>query len=308
MIYYIQFNRRGDRSMTIKKAAPFLLLIVTIIWGSGFTASQAAIDGGLSAAFIMFGRFIVAALTIGVIFCKKLKHWTKQEILMSLTVGLILFFAHYTQTLGLEQTTPSKNAFLTATNVVMVPFLYWILARKQPGVKAFISAVICFAGICILSVDFSQGMVFGVGDLLSLLCALLFAGHIAVVGYFVDKMDGIKLAFGQLAGAAVFSTIAFLILDRDFSVIRPTIGVASVVYLGIFSTGVCFFLQTISQEHVSSTKASLILSLESVFGTLFSILLGYEVLKINMVLGGLMILVSIVFVEVQFKKGTKHAS
>lgn len=294
--------------MTIKKAAPFLLLIVTIIWGSGFTASQAAIDGGLSAAFIMFGRFIVAALTIGVIFCKKLKHWTKQEILMSLTVGLILFFAHYTQTLGLEQTTPSKNAFLTATNVVMVPFLYWILARKQPGVKAFISAVICFAGICILSVDFSQGMVFGVGDLLSLLCALLFAGHIAVVGYFVDKMDGIKLAFGQLAGAAVFSTIAFLILDRDFSVIRPTIGVASVVYLGIFSTGVCFFLQTISQEHVSSTKASLILSLESVFGTLFSILLGYEVLKINMVLGGLMILVSIVFVEVQFKKGTKHAS
>ncbi len=294
--------------MTIKKAAPFLLLIVTIIWGSGFTASQAAIDGGLSAAFIMFGRFIVAALTIGVIFCKKLKHWTKQEILMSLTVGLILFFAHDTQTLGLEQTTPSKNAFLTATNVVMVPFLYWILARKQPGVKAFISAVICFAGICILSVDFSQGMVFGVGDLLSLLCAMLFAGHIAVVGYFVDKMDGIKLAFGQLAGAAVFSTIAFLILDRDFSVIRPTIGVASVVYLGIFSTGVCFFLQTISQEHVSSTKASLILSLESVFGTLFSILLGYEVLKINMVLGGLMILASIVFVEVQFKKGTKHAS
>lgn len=289
-------------TMSIKKAAPFLLLIVTIIWGSGFTASQAAIDGGLSAAFIMFGRFLVAALTIGLVFCKKLKNWTKKEILMSLTVGLILFFAHFTQTLGLEQTTPSKNAFLTATNVVMVPFLYWILARKQPGVKAFISAVICFAGICILSVDFSQGMVFGVGDLLSLLCALLFALHIAVVGYFVDKMDGIKLAFGQLAGAAIFSTIAFLILDRDFSVIRPTIGVASVVYLGVFSTGVCFFLQTISQEHVSSTKASLILSLESVFGTMFSILLGYEVLKINMVLGGLMILASIIFVEVQFKK------
>lgn len=289
-------------TMSIKKAAPFLLLIVTIIWGSGFTASQAAIDGGLSAAFIMFGRFLVAALTIGLIFCKKLKNWTKKEILMSLTVGLILFFAHFTQTLGLEQTTPSKNAFLTATNVVMVPFLYWILARKQPGVKAFISAVICFAGICILSVDFSQGMVFGAGDLLSLLCALLFALHIAVVGYFVDKMDGIKLAFGQLAGAAIFSTIAFLILDRDFSVIRPTIGVASVVYLGVFSTGVCFFLQTISQEHVSSTKASLILSLESVFGTMFSILLGYEVLKINMVLGGLMILASIIFVEVQFQK------
>lgn len=289
-------------TMSIKKAAPFLLLIVTIIWGSGFTASQAAIDGGLSAAFIMFGRFLVAALTIGLVFCKKLKNWTKKEILMSLTVGLILFFAHFTQTLGLEQTTPSKNAFLTATNVVMVPFLYWILARKQPGVKAFISAVICFAGICILSVDFSQGMVFGAGDLLSLLCALLFALHIAVVGYFVDKMDGIKLAFGQLAGAAIFSTIAFLILDRDFSVIRPTIGVASVVYLGVFSTGVCFFLQTISQEHVSSTKASLILSLESVFGTMFSILLGYEVLKINMVLGGLMILASIIFVEVQFKK------
>jgi len=289
-------------TMSIKKAAPFLLLIVTIIWGSGFTASQAAIDGGLSAAFIMFGRFLVAALTIGLVFHKKLKNWTKKEILMSFTVGLILFFAHFTQTLGLEQTTPSKNAFLTATNVVMVPFLYWILARKQPGVKAFISAVICFAGICILSVDFSQGMVFGVGDLLSLLCALLFALHIAVVGYFVDKMDGIKLAFGQLAGAAIFSTIAFLILDRDFSVIRPTIGVASVVYLGVFSTGVCFFLQTISQEHVSSTKASLILSLESVFGTMFSILLGYEVLKINMVLGGLMILASIIFVEVQFKK------
>lgn len=289
--------------MNIKRFAPYMLIVVTIIWGSGFTATQAAIDGGLSAYFIMFGRFVIAALTVGIVFHKKLTKYTGKEVGMSLIAGLLLFLSFIVQTKGLEHTTPSKNAFLTATNVVMVPFLYWIFNRRRPGGKAFISAVICFVGICILSVNFGEGLVFQKGDLLSLICALIFAMHMVILGYFVNKMDAIKLIFGQLAGAALFATILFLVVDRDFSVVtQSTSGIMAVVYLGVFSTCICYFLQTLAQQYVTPTKASLILSMESVFGTMFSILLGYETLKLNMVIGGLLILASILFVEIRWKK------
>ena len=297
--------------MSIKRLAPWMLVLVTIIWGSGFVASQAAIDGRYSSSFIMFGRFTAAALTVGLFFHNKLRGFRKQEFLMSLISGILLFASFLIQTVGLRYTTPSKNAFLTATNVVMVPFIYWVIAKRRPSIAAFFSAVICFVGVSILSVDFSEGFVFQAGDLLSLLCAFFFALHMVVIDRFAARMDALRLTFGQLTGAALCALILCLIrLPQAMEDIRlltspgaARTGAFAILYLGLFSTCLCYFLQTHAQVHVEASKAALILCMESVFGTLFSILFGYEHLKLTMIIGGLMILFSILFAEL--KSGEK---
>ncbi len=282
------------------------LLLVAIIWGSGFIGSQMALDANLSSAFIMFVRFAIATLIVGVAFFKDLKKNLKKEhIKGGILIGLFLFLAFYVQTVGLQYTTPSNNAFITASNVVMVPFLWWIISKKRPSIKIFVSSFLCLIGIGILSVDFSQGFSLKVGDLLTLLCALLFACQIIATGILAQKMDAKVVVFLQFAVATVCGFLMFMLTDRDFSAFASPKGMAAVAYLGIFSTCLCYFLQTTAQQHVESAKAAIILATESLFGTIFSVVLGYDKLTVNMVIGGVIILTSIIMTEVKLpsKKG-----
>ena len=101
------------------------LLLVAVIWGTGFIASQMALDANLSSAFIMFVRFAIAALIVGLVFHRDLKQQLKKEHWKGgFLIGTFLFFAFYVQTVALQYTTPSNNAFITAANVVMLVVLY----------------------------------------------------------------------------------------------------------------------------------------------------------------------------------------
>ncbi len=284
------------------------LLAVAIIWGSGFIASQMALDASLSSEFIMFVRFAIATLVVGIVFYKDLKKNLKKEhIKGGILIGLFLFLAFYVQTIALQYTTPSNNAFITASNVVIVPFLWWIISRKRPNLKVFISSFLCLIGIGILSINFSEGFSLKLGDLLTFLCAFFFAGQIITTGILAQKMDAKVVVFLQFAVATVCGFIMFMMNDRDFSAFTSPKGMAAVVYLGVFSTCLCYFLQTTAQQHVDSAKAAIILATESLFGTIFSVVLGYDKLSVNMVFGGIIILTSIIMTEVKIpiKKGKR---
>ena len=284
------------------------LLLVAVIWGTGFIASQMALDANLSSAFIMFVRFAIAALIVGLVFHRDLKQQLKKEHWKGgFLIGTFLFFAFYVQTVALQYTTPSNNAFITAANVVMVPFLWWAVSRKKPGTKYILSSFLCLIGIGILSVNLSSGISFQIGDLLTLGCALLFACQIITTGVLAQKMDAKVVVFLQFAVATVLGFITFMLTDRNFGAFGSASGMAAVAYLGIFSTCLCYFLQTTAQQHVESAKAAIILATESLFGTVFSVILGYDKLTVNMVLGGLIILISILMTELKLpKKGEKE--
>ncbi len=280
-----------------------LLLSVAIIWGSGFIASQIALDADVSPELLMMVRFVVATIVIGIGSFKTLKkHIKKTDLKPSITVGIFLFLAFYIQIIALQYTTPANNAFLTATNVVMVPFLWWIFSKKAPPLHIFIASAICLLGMAILSFQFGQAISFAVGDLLTLLCALFFAFHIVVTGMVIKKTHPTVLVFLQFCTAAVLSIVVFLFTDRDFSPMMTLDGLGSLLYLGIFSTCVCYFLQTTAQKHVSSSKAAIILGTEALFGSLFSVLLGYDDLTTQMVIGGSIMMIALLLTEVRFKR------
>lgn len=284
--------------------ADLALVLVAIIWGSGFTASKMALDSGFGPFYMMAFRFSIAAVIMRVALHKKLKNVTRDELKAGAIIGAFLFFAFGTQTVGLIFTTPSKNAFLTGTNVVMVPFIYWAISRVKPDIYSIIAAVVCFLGIGTLSYDGSLSM--GIGDTLSLICAVGFACHISLTGFFAKKVDVIKLAFLQMVFASILSfgtAIFFEDLPAEFS----RTGVLSIIYLGVFSTMVAFFLQTVAQKYTTASRTAIILSTEAIFGTLFSVILLSEQLTVNMIIGGCAIFIAIITVETkwEFLKGRK---
>jgi len=282
-----------------RRLADASLFIAALIWGTGFIASQMAIDSGMSYGLIMLIRFAIATGIIGFVFRKHLTGFTHTEIKHGIIAGVILFGAFYIQTVGLSFTTPSNNAFFTATNVMMVPFLAWFVLKKKPEAKSFICAVLCFIGMAVLSISNGDGFRVNPGDALTLLAAVFFAGHIVALTVSNEKVDYRKLAFLQVAVTAILSLIVFLTIDiRSFTTDTLVRGLPSVIYLGVLSSCIAFFIKTWALKYTAPAKASLIISTEAVFGSIFSIMLGFEMLTFALIIGGALILFSVILTEV----------
>ena len=275
------------------------LVTVTIIWGGGFVASDIALQS-FTPFQILFIRFLIGAFCMGVPARKERKTITKEEIFCGFLLGAALFSGFALQILGLQYTTASKNAFLTATNVVMVPFIAFLLERKKIELKSIAGAILALSGAGILSLtsDFSVGL----GDSLTLFCAIGFAFQIYLTGKYVHRIRPAILNFMQMLSAAILSFIGLL-----FSGIITLTGVSSsgllaMLYLGVVSTTVCYFLQTWAQKYVDESKSAIILSLEAVFGTVFSVILLQEEVTGRMLLGSLTIFLAVLVSEVSIKK------
>lgn len=272
-----------------KYAAIAGLITVTVIWGGGFVASDLALKSLLPFQ-IMAVRFLLGTVCMGLISRRDLKAIKKDEVTAGIYMGAALFAGFALQTVGLQYTTPSKNAFLTALNVVMVPFITYVVTKKKIGAKGIIGALMAVAGVGVLSLE--KDFTLGLGDGLTLLCALGFAFQIFLTGIYVKKFRATVLNFIQMFTSFVLSVIFMVIFgETNFHVTAE--GWWSVLYLGLISTSLCYLIQTACQKHVEGTKAAIILSMESVFGTIFSILILHEQITGRMVAGCIIILTAV---------------
>lgn len=288
-----------------------LLLMVAVIWGTGFIATQIAIDANFTPAFILMVRFVLSALIMVAVFFRDLLQIHREDLIGGLICGVFLYAGFILQTLGLSYSSPSNNAFITATNIVLVPFFTWMLFKKRPKIKAFLASVFCFLGVWVLSMQPGRGLAmhFGKGDLFTLGCAIVFAMHTTSIGFFVKKSHNTR-AYNtvQIAVAAVLSVLYFLITDSNLSQFSPKVEHLAIIYLAVFSTCVAYFVQTTVQKHLSPSKTAVIIAMESVFASILSVLLGYDTLRFTLVFGGLLVLTSIWVIEIDFKKQWKIPS
>lgn len=276
------------------------LIATAVIWGAGFIATQIALDASFTVGFIMLLRFAIASAALMVIFNRKLFPLTVKELLCGAVIGLILFAGFYVQAIGLKYSSLSSNGFLTSTNVIMVPFISWAMIKKRPKQKAFWASLICLAGIFILTYT-GGGFALGKGEILTLVSAFLFATHISFLGAIAGRIDTLKLTFLQMFFAFFYSIPVFLANDLKY-VPDAQIwkGLPAIIYLGLFSTGLCYLLETYAQTRVSPSTASVVMSTEALWCAVFSVIIGYEKLTVNMVAGGLIIMFSVVWVESNF--------
>lgn len=273
--------------------ADLSLLLVAIIWGSGFVATKNALDL-MTPFYIMGFRFTIAAVALTIISFKRLKKATKLDVKAGIIVGFFMFLGFAFQTVGLKYTTAGIQAFITASNVVMVPFLYWMLSKKRPDNYEMFGAFLCFIGIGVLSLD--NNLNIGLGEFLTFLCAIGYALQIVAVGHYANEVDPFVLSTVQLYFAAIVSFIIAFIFEPKLTVITNDM-IFPIVYLGIFSSMIAFLIQNIAQRHTSSTHAAIILSMEAVFGSVFSILLLNDPVNIKFFIGCGAILISVIVSE-----------
>lgn len=270
------------------------LLIVAIIWGSGFVGTQIAIDSNFTPNQIMAIRFFISAALINIIFYKNIKLINKETLKAGIMLGIFLFIGFAFQTYGIMYTTPSKNAFITAANVVIVPFIGFLVYRRKLDKTGIFSSIIALIGIGILSLD--NNFSISIGDLLTLICSFGFAFHIFFTGEFAKDKDPIALTGVQTTTAATLS-IVLLLVTKETSIPMNIKGFGAITYLAVFSTTICFLLQTICQKKANQTKTAIILSTEAVFGTIFSIIILNEILTSKMIIGCILIFVAIIIAE-----------
>lgn len=277
-----------------------LIVVATIIWGFSFVVMKDVVEV-LPPAWLLGIRFLMAgALLLAVIWKHVRRTFTRDALVAGIILGVLDFAAFWCQTVGLQHTTPGINAFLTATYCVIVPFLWWVIARKRPTVFNIGAAVLAVAGIWLVSVTSSDSsLAMGYGEAMTLLCALLFALHMVYVSKFSRKNDVLVLtvfqfitegSLGCLFGAAT-ETLPSL------SAITPTI-VASMIFLAVFASVIAFGIQNVALAYIPPAQGALLLSLESVFGVVFSVLLYGEVVTGRLLLGFALIFAAIVISEV----------
>ncbi len=222
---------------------------------------------------------------------RELKGINFKELQAGILMGTALFVGFAFQIVGLQYTTPSKNAFLTALNVVLVPFISFILLRKKINRKSIAGAAMAIVGVGLLSLE--KNMSLSMGDALTLVCAVGFAFQIFFTSEFVKKYRAVVLNFIQMLTAVLLSAACLFLFGETNFHVTPQ-GWLSVLYLGVVSTALCYLLQTASQKYVDETKSAIILSMESVFGTLFSILILHEQVTLRMVCGCIIILAAVI--------------
>lgn len=294
----MEWTKRSNGGNAVRKYIGEIALIVTaIIWGSGFVASAVALDH-YTPYQILAGRFLIGVILLSVVFHKKIRMIKKHTLLKGSILGSILYIAFALQTVGLQFTTPSKNAFLTAVNVVIVPFISFVIYKRKLDIFELIGAVIAMIGIALLSLQFNGEV--NVGDVLTLLCAFAFAFHIFYTARFVSNEDAVSLTLIQMATAATIGFIVTL-MRGEMSFALEASALMPLVYLGIFSTTIAYLLQTIAQKYVTETKAAIILSTEALWGTLFSVIILSELLTMRMSVGAVLILVAIMIAETKPK-------
>lgn len=291
--------------MVSNKTRAFLsklaLLTAALIWGSSFFIMKNSVD-----IFPMYHllamRFTLGCGLLCLIFYKKLHRITKKTLLRGALIGVILFCAYTTQTLGLKQTTPGKNAFLTAVYVIVVPFFFWLISKKRPDVFNWMAAVLCLVGIGLVSV--TGEMSIGIGDGLTLVGGALYAAHMVAIAKSSQDEDPVLLTLIQFGAAAACSWL-FALSTEKFPPNVPAAGWGAFLYLALFATAGALLLQNVGQKYTHPAAASILLSLESVFGVAFSMAFYGETLTPRLFVGFLMIFLSVMVSETKlafFKK------
>ena len=281
-----------------------LIIAATIIWGSSFVIVK-DVTNSMPPAWILVVRFTAAAIIMAVAFLKyRVLYFERSHVGFGLLFGLAMFLAYYTQTIGITDTTPGKNAFLTGTYCVIVPFLAWALVRRRPNRYNIVAAVLCIVGIGFISLDGSLTMRFG--DAMTLVCAVFYALHIILVSQFAQGRNIYVLTMWQFVGVAVCSLIVGRLFEPmpDWAAVPMDCWI-SLAYLAVACTTVALLFQNIGQAHLPPASAALLLSLEAVFGVAFSVALGAETLTLRIVFGFALVFVAIIVSEVLPERSKK---
>lgn len=269
------------------------LFLCAFVWGFGYVAMDHLMTTTNPLTAISL-RFLLGACLIYLFRYKSIKGRVKENKGAILVLGFVLFTAFVFQTYGLSLTSTSKNAFLTATNVIWTPIIVSIFYKYNISRNIKIGSVLMIIGVALVSLDGISK--FNLGDILTLIGAIFFAIHIIFINRFANSTNVDSLVFGQLLVTGILALITTLIIGE----VRIDIGtefIVSLVFVAIFSTALCFFLQNYGLSQIESSTGAIILSLESMFGVIAATIIDHEPINLISIIGFIVMFMAILVAE-----------
>lgn len=278
--------------MKKKRYGRLALFLTAMLWGTTFAIGKIATEA-FSASFIIALRFTVASIALIIVAAPLYRMLNKQYWIDGIWMGITLFLSYILQVAGLTMdTSPGKSAFLCTTYCVMVPFMHWFATKKKPQIMHVLCVFLCLLGIGILSLRGGLGM--SAGDVLTVLSGVPCAVNIVISSIVCQNKNPLLLTTIELGVVAVLAWVCVL-FTNTFPKEFPLNTMGGIVYLGLIATALCLFLQSYGLKYAEASIGGMILSLESVFGVLFSIIIYHEKITIRMAVGFVLIFVAIVF-------------
>ena len=270
-----------------KKLHIFFLFLTALIWGTAFVAQRMGSEYVEPFTYLAWRSW--AAVLFLAPLVRVMDHFSYRRgidnrrpktvsdrrllIVGGCLSGFMLWAACAAQQIGIAHTTASKAGFITALYVVIVPLLS-IFIRKRPSVQIWACVALALIGLYLLCMK-TASFRLEYGDAWELACAFFFAVEILLVSYYCSRVDPVRLSFVQFLVVAILSTILMFLIEHP-TVDGLRLALPSILYAGIFSSGIAFTLQIIGQVGVNATVASLVMSLESVFSALSGWLILHE--------------------------------
>lgn len=281
--------------------ADLALAVVALVWGTTFVVVKHALSD-ISTLYFLALRFSVASVCLLLMFLPAFRRAGRRQVSRGLKggaiAGLFLWLGYVLQTMGLKYTTAGNSGFLTGLYIVLVPLISAAVYRRWPQLSELVGISIATSGMALLTVpSLHRGLQLNRGDLLTIGCAVAFAFHLLVLGYFSQRERFEAVALGQIACAAVLSTIS-LAIEGPVATWNGNV-IFAILLTAIFATALAFALQTWGQQYTTPTRTALIFALEPVFALVTAVSVGGEKLTFAAVSGGALILGGILAVELK---------
>lgn len=282
------------------------LLLTAVIWGVAFVAQSVGMEYIEPFTFncvrCLIGGLVLIPL---VLFLHRKKKNSEQEtvadsksrrkntVIGGICCGFLLAVASSFQQFGLLYTTVGKAGFITALYIVIVPIL-GVFMKKKVSLIVWISSLIAMVGFYMLSI--SGQVTINKGDILVLICAIVFSFHILTVDYFSPKGDGVTISCIQFITCGVLCGICMILFENP-QVDKILEAYVPILYAGILSCGVAYTLQIVGQKNMDPTVASLILSLEAVFSALAGWMILGEELTVKELTGCILVFIAVLLAQ-----------
>ncbi len=283
--------------------ADLLLLILAMVWGSGYSVTKSAIEVTAPIQFLTY-RYVISAALSFIFFRKKLVNADKSDWYAGGLTGILLMVSMLIQTIGLQYTSAGKAVFIASAFVILVPPFYWMISKERPGKKIVGAAFLMLLGLGLLSVD--PGGINGMnkGDVLILISAGTFAMHTAALGVFAPKKDPFLLSGIQFITSGILFLVVQVIVPAGRSLSLAVI--PAVLYSSLIVTFACSVTQVVCQKYTSPNRAAILINLETVFGSLIAVLFLGESYTPRMILAFAITFAAVLIAEADLKDILKN--
>lgn len=279
--------------------AKLVLFFTALLWGSTFTFGKMATEV-FSSSFVIFSRFFIACIVLTIVAFPRLQKIDRKYLVDGFWMGFTLFLSYILQVGGLSlDTSPGKSAFLCTTYCVLVPFLHWFVTKEKPQIHHLLCVFLSLFGVGIISLKGDIGMT--LGDILTVLSGIPCAMNIVISAIVSKNRDVLLLTTIELwvvTCCALFCVLIGNELPNEY----PLAAMSSILYLGIFATALCLFMQSYGLKYAEPAIAGMLLSLESVFGAIFAVMIYHEQITLRMFIGFTVIFMAILLSQWEGKK------